>query len=105
VVKFIESLGVYPPGCVVEMTNGAIAIVVEVNDKLKLRPKVILILDEEKKSTLEQMIDLSEMITDKNEEPYTIKGIIKPDQWNIDPNKYYQEGLLQKSLSGKKKKR
>lgn len=104
VVKFIESLGVYPPGCFVEMTNGAVAIVIEVNETAKLRPKVIVVLDEEKHPVVEQMLDLSEMPLDKYDMPYTIKSIVKPDEWNIDINKYYQENFLQKAFSIKKKR-
>jgi HD-GYP domain-containing protein (c-di-GMP phosphodiesterase class II) len=100
VIKFIESLGVYPPGCVVEMTNGSIAIVVEVNEKIKLRPKIIVLLDEEKNPVAkESVIDLSKMVTDERGKLYTIKNIVKPEDWHIDANKYYQEGLLQKSFA------
>jgi HD-GYP domain-containing protein (c-di-GMP phosphodiesterase class II) len=99
VVKFIESLGVYPPGCLVEMTNGAIAIVVECNEKLKLRPKIIIILDEEKNPVQEQqIIDLSKMIEDKRGNVYTIKGIVRAQDWNIDSSKYYREGILHKGF-------
>lgn len=103
VFKFIESLGVYPPGCLVVMTNQAIAIVVEVNEEIKLRPKVIIILDEEKNVVPEKVIDLSEMVTDKNGEVYTIKNVVRPEDWNIDSRKYYEEGVLQKSFSMSKK--
>ena len=98
VIKFIESLGVYPPGCLVEMTNGAIAIVIECNEKIKLRPKIIIILDEEKKPAQEQLIDLSQMIRDKQGDVYTIKGIVRAQDWNIDPRKYYGEGILHKAF-------
>lgn len=103
VYKFIESLGVYPPGCLVEMTNGAIAIVVEVNERLKLRPKIIIILDEQKMPVPEQVLDLSEMIKDKQGDVYTIKGIVKAGDWNIDSSKYYQEGVLQKGFARRNK--
>ena len=100
VIKFIESLGVYPPGCVVEMTNGSIAIVVEVNEKIKLRPKIIILLDEDKNQVAEEVVlDLSKMITDRAGEFYTIRGIVKPEDWNIDSSKYYQEGVLQKGFA------
>jgi HD-GYP domain-containing protein (c-di-GMP phosphodiesterase class II) len=100
VIKFIESLGVYPPGCVVEMTNGSIAIVVEVNEKIKLRPKIIILLDEDKNVVPEEVVlDLSKMITDRSGDFYTIKGIVKPEDWNIDSSKYYQEGVLQKGFA------
>jgi HD-GYP domain-containing protein (c-di-GMP phosphodiesterase class II) len=102
VVKFIESIGVYPPGCLVELTNGIVAIVIEVNEKTKLRPKIITILDEEKNSIPEQVIDLSKMIRDKRGNVYTIKGVIRAEDCNIDLGKYYQNIILQNGFAMKK---
>ncbi|MGR9036387.1 MAG: HD-GYP domain-containing protein [Gammaproteobacteria bacterium] len=99
VIKFIESLGVYPPGCLVELTNGAIAIVVEVNEVWKLRPKIVIILDEAKQIVPEQVFDLSEMPLDSQGNIYTIKCIVRAEDWNIDASKYYKEGVLQKGFS------
>jgi HD-GYP domain-containing protein (c-di-GMP phosphodiesterase class II) len=101
VVKFIESIGVYPPGSLVELTNGAVAMVVEVHENAKLRPKVVMILDEEKNPVAERIIDLSSMATDKHGNPYIIKNIIKAKDWNVDVSKYYRDGFLQKSFSNK----
>lgn len=99
VVKFIESIGVYPPGSLVEMTNGCVAMVIEVHENVKLRPKIIIILDEEKKPVSERIIDLASMTKDKNGNIYTIKNIIKARDWNLDVSQYYREGLLQKTFS------
>jgi HD-GYP domain-containing protein (c-di-GMP phosphodiesterase class II) len=99
VVKFIECIGVYPPGSLVELTNGCVAMVIEVNEKAKLRPKVIVILDEGKNPTPERVIDLSAMPNDAQGKLYTIKNIIKAKDWNVDVSKYYQQGLLQKSFT------
>lgn len=99
VVKFIESIGVYPPGSLVEMTNGCVAMVVEVHENAKLRPKIIIILDEEKNPVSGRVIDLSSMAKDKQGNIYTIKNIIKAKDWNVDVSKYYQQGLLQKSFA------
>ncbi|GAB6141478.1 cyclic di-GMP phosphodiesterase [Methylosoma difficile] len=101
-IKFIESIGVYPPGCLVIMTNGAIAIVVEVNEKLKLRPKIIIILDEDKNPVPERIIDLSEMVTDKRGVLYTIKSVTRAEEWEIDCRKYYERGVVQKSFAMQK---
>jgi len=98
VVKFIESIGVYPPGSLVEMTNGCVAMVVEVHDNVKLRPKIVIILDEEKKPISERIIDLAMMTKDKDGNLYTIKNIIKAKDWNVDVSRYYRDGLLQKSF-------
>lgn len=102
VVKFIESTGVYPPGCLVELTNGMIAMVIEVNEKTKLRPRIITILDEEKNPATEQVIDLSTMIKDKRGNIYTIKGIVRAEDYDIDVRKYYQKIILQKGFIMKK---
>jgi HD-GYP domain-containing protein (c-di-GMP phosphodiesterase class II) len=98
VVKFVESLGVYPPGCFVELTNGAVGLVIEVNEKFKLRPKVMLILDEDKNPASEVIIDLSFLPEDLLGNIFTIRGIIKAADYGIDSVKYYQEGVLQKGF-------
>ena len=99
VIKFIESIGVYPPGSFVELTNGAVGLVVEVSDTMKLRPKVLLILDEDKNSIPEVIVDLSEMPKDSLDQIYTIRKIIRPADFKIDASKYYQEGVLQKGFA------
>jgi len=99
VTKFIECLGVYPAGSVVMMTNGAIGIVVEVNEKTKLRPKVILIFDEHKKPVPEKVIDLSNMVTDSNGTIYTIKNVVRAEDCQVDRNKYYEQGFFKKSFN------
>ena len=106
VIKFIESIGVYPPGVFVELTNGAIALVVEVHETIKLRPKVLLILDEDKNPIPAKVLDLSLMPKDSLEHVYTIRRIVRAEDYQIDASKYYQEGVLQKgfALSGKPSK-
>lgn len=99
VVKFIESIGVYPPGCLIELTNGAVGIVVEVNEKTKLRPRIVTILDEGKNAVPERNIDLSKMIKDQQGNIYAIKGMIKADDFNIDLGKYLQKIILQSGLA------
>ncbi len=101
-IKFIESLGVYPPGCIVQMTSGALAIVVEVNDRMKLRPKIILLRDEEGKPTPEHLVDLAQMTTDRNGNVYAIKNVVNPEQWHINPKQYYSPGFIEKGFSMKK---
>lgn len=98
VLKFVESLGVYPPGCFVGMTNGAVALVIESNDLIRLRPKVMLLLDEDKNPVPEKIIDLSLLPEDDLGNVYTIRGIVKAHDYNIDSAKYYQDGILQRGF-------
>lgn len=102
VVKFIESLGVYPPGCFVELSDKSIAIVVEENSRFQLRPKVLLILDKNKNLIEESIVDLSEMIEVASGVVLSIKAIINPADYQIDSEKYYQQGVMQKGFAKRK---
>lgn len=97
--KFIESLGVYPPGCFVKMTNDDIAIIVEVNPELKLRPKIMIVQDRERQPMPEKVLDLSKYPTDILGEVYMIRGVIKPGDYGIDAYKYYNKGVIQKGFA------
>jgi HD-GYP domain-containing protein (c-di-GMP phosphodiesterase class II) len=102
VVKFIESLGVYPPGCFVELSNGAIAVVLEVSGYYQLRPKVLLILNEDKQEIAETVVDLANTLMDAAGLPLSISAIIQPAEYNIDSEKYYRQGVIQKGFSQKR---
>ena len=102
VVKFIESLGIYPPGCLVKLNSGAIAIVVEINLLKRLKPKIIILQDEEKNKVPEKVIDLTELKLLKNGLPLMITGIVRAEDYGIDTKKYYQEGVVQKGFAAVK---
>ena len=56
---FIRCLGVYPPGTVVQLSNGAIGMVMSVNPKNQLNPSIVLYdSDVPKKEAL--IVDLSD---------------------------------------------
>jgi HD-GYP domain-containing protein (c-di-GMP phosphodiesterase class II) len=85
--KFIECIGIYPPGNLVELNSGEVAIVVEVNPEHKLKPKILLILDEHKQRRPLQLVDLfleGGMTTGDR----TIKNIIRPELYHIDLNEF-----------------
>lgn len=98
VTKFIESLGVYPPGCLVMLTNGSVAIVVEVNELVRLRPKIIIVLDADKQPVIEKVTDLAAMPLDSHGNLLTIRGIVKARDYGVDLGKYYRDGVLQKGF-------
>ena len=93
--KFIECLGIYPPGSIVEMSNGEVAIVVETNQNYRLKPKIILLLDKHKKPRAERMIDLSKVGFDTGGQDYRITKFVRPEDYGIDLKKYYHNGKLE----------
>ncbi len=99
VVKFIESLSVYPPGSFVKMSNGSIAMVLEVNTKLKLRPKIMLILDKNMQLLGDKVVDLTKTMTDIAGNSLSISGIIKPIDYQITASNYYQKNVILNSFS------
>ena len=49
VEQFIQTVGLYPTGSLVELNTGKVAVVLEVNDLKRLYPTVMLLLDRDKK--------------------------------------------------------
>lgn len=45
---FIKAVGIYPAGSLVELTSGQVGVVMSINNSKKLRPAVLLLLDENK---------------------------------------------------------
>ena len=93
-VKFIESLGVYPAGCFVELSDGAIAQVIEGQSEFKLRPKILLILDSDKNFVDNEVIDLADSIINALGNQLTIRAIVHPEDHHIDSKKFYKKGVM-----------
>ena len=93
VVKFIEWRGIYPPGSIVEMENGEVGIVVATNKEFKLKPKVLLVLDEYKQSRKERIIDMTKVPLDPESNPYKIIKAYENTAFGIDLQSYADKGL------------
>ena len=90
VEQFLQCIGVYPTGSVVEMTNGEVAIVLEQNLTQRMRPKIMMILDEDKKHLMEyKIIDLTKQFEDSGNLPLNIHRGLDPGAFDIDPTEYY----------------
>jgi HD-GYP domain-containing protein (c-di-GMP phosphodiesterase class II) len=96
--KFIECMGVYPVGSLVELNSGEVAVVIEVNPRYKLKPKVLLLLDEHKQKRALELVDLLLMAGMEVGER-TIKNVIKAEQYNIDLNEYCDFDLISDLLA------
>lgn len=95
VVKFIESLGIYPPGNIVEMSNGEIAVVIEVNPVKKLKPKITMLLNESKERVNPRLVDLAKIDLDASGNSYQIKRMIRAEEYDIDIKLLYKMGVFQ----------
>ncbi|TRX01421.1 HD-GYP domain-containing protein [Candidatus Methylobacter oryzae] len=61
VKKFIQALGIYPTGCVVELNTGELGVVIKVNQQDRLRPVLRMVTNAQKQLlTEERIVDLAE---------------------------------------------
>lgn len=96
-MKFIECLGIYPAGSLVELSSGEVGMVIEVNPKAKLKPKVLMLLDKTKQHCNHYIADLALLGQNVDGQQFSIKKVMRADECGIDLLEYYQSGLLQKS--------
>lgn len=87
VEQFIQCLGVYPTGSLVELVSGEVGIVIAQNRVRRLRPKIMLILDHNKVALKNfETIDLDRETPGKNLE---IATVLTPGTHGINPKEYY----------------
>jgi len=83
--EFIQAVGIYPAGTLVELSSGEIAVVVAEYRTRRLRPKVMVLLDANKQPTNDvKMLDL---LTDKltpDGKPLEISNSLEPEAYGID---------------------
>lgn len=77
VVKFIECIGVYPPGTIVELSSGEVGFVLN-NTQHRLLPRIAIVLDEHKQPRLQHIIDLNEQYSSGDTSKLHIKAAL-PD--------------------------
>lgn len=93
VLKFIQWRTIYPPGSIVEMANGEVGIVIKTNKNHKLKPKVLLVLDEYKQPRKERMIDIAKGDLNPESELYKIIRAYENMAFGIDLQHYAEKGL------------
>jgi HD-GYP domain-containing protein (c-di-GMP phosphodiesterase class II) len=90
VEQFLQCLGAFPTGTLVEMHSGEVGIVMAQNRTRRMSPKVMLLLDIHKKPLPEYLvIDLMNQPREYNENPLTIVRGLDPGDYGIDPAEFY----------------
>lgn len=88
--QFIQCIGIYSVGSLVELNTSEIGIVISQNRIRQLKPKVMLVLDKDKSPLVNpQTIDLILEPIGYGGKPYEISRALKPGAYGIDPKEYY----------------
>lgn len=83
--QFIQCVGIYPVGSLVELTSGEVGFVVSVNPEFRLRPKVNIVLDSRKRRLYPQrVVDLAQHQLSTPDSNYAIRQVLMPDAYGID---------------------
>lgn len=91
VEQFIQAIGIFPNGALVELSSGEVGVVVEQNRVRRLRPKIMLILDDRKRPLPEPaLLDLRERASEPGEKDAVwIDRGFESGAYGIDPADYY----------------
>lgn len=95
--EFIKTVGLYPPGSVVELMNGEVGLVFETNHQYRQLPKLIMLLDAEKNSIKEKIVDLALVEKGELDRSYLIKDVLVDGSFGISAKEYQQRGLMFRS--------
>jgi hypothetical protein len=89
---FVQAVGVFPPGSIVELNTGEVAIVVAQNRFRRLRPQIMIVLDANKQVSKDSTtIDLNTCeVNTASEQPglWISKGL-EPGAYGVDPLAYF----------------
>lgn len=98
VERFIEAVGVFPTGTLVELSSNEVGIVTGHNQDRRLLPKVMVVLDVNKeKLKYGKVIDLKELsLNGKSSDVVFIKDSLPKGAYNIDENQYLLSGATSK---------
>ncbi|WP_439888583.1 HD-GYP domain-containing protein [Pseudomonas sp. MBLB4123] len=94
VLAFIRMIGIFPPGEIVELTTGEVAIITACSPEHKLKPRLLLVLDGNKQPCKPKILDLLSNPTDQNGLPYRIGTVHPTGAFGIDIETYRREGLI-----------
>lgn len=89
--QFIQCIGIYPVGSVVELNTGEIGMVIAQNLVRRLQPRVMIILDRDRVPLRpERIIDLMKEPRATPDEPYRIRRTLQADALPVDMQSYFQ---------------
>ena len=85
VEEFIQAVGIYPAGTLVELSSGQVGVVLSEYRTRRLRPKVMILLDANKKPVTDvQTVNLLETTHTQDGKSLDIVNSLEPDAYGID---------------------
>ncbi|OGT79282.1 MAG: hypothetical protein A3H91_05410 [Gammaproteobacteria bacterium RIFCSPLOWO2_02_FULL_61_13] len=90
VEQFIQCVGVFPVGSVVELNSGEVAIVIAQNMVRRMKPRIMIVKDAKGVAIMPyRMLDLMKDPKVSPDEPYRIQRTLESDSVKIDPRELF----------------
>lgn len=94
VLAFIQLIGVYPPGEIVELSTGEVGIIIGFDAGSKLKPRVLVVLDADKQPRPERVLDLVRNPLDSQGRLISVRAVKPSGAYGIDIDAYRAQGLV-----------
>lgn len=91
--QFLEMIGLYPPGSIVELINGCVAIVLTTNHRYRHLPKVLAVRNTVKKAVKEKVLNLADCEAGKLDKSFLIKKVLVDGSYGVSLKTYKDKGL------------
>lgn len=90
VEQFIQCIGIFPVGALVELNSGDVGIVIAQNLVRRLQPRVMVVIDAKgKRLNPQRILDLAREPKMDKETPYRIKRTLEKGSVPIDPSEFF----------------
>jgi HD-GYP domain-containing protein (c-di-GMP phosphodiesterase class II) len=90
VEQFIQCIGVFPAGTLVELSTGEVGIVIAQNRVRRLKPRIMLVLDSSKVALeFNPILDLIDNPVDSEGRPVEIRQPLMPGSYGIQASDFY----------------
>jgi HD-GYP domain-containing protein (c-di-GMP phosphodiesterase class II) len=90
IIEFIQCVGLFPVGTLVELNSGEVAVVIAQNRVRRLQPRVLILLDRDKAPIPDpNTLDLTTEPMLDAETPYRIKHALPVGSYGIDSREFY----------------
>ncbi len=88
--QFLQCIGLYPVGTLVELNSGEVAVVIQQNQVRRLQPRVLVLLGADKSvERYPRTLELLMRPEAPDGEPYRILKALPPNAYGLDPTDFY----------------
>lgn len=92
--QFIEMIGVYPVGTLVELSSGEVAVVIGQNNDARLLPKISIVRDRNKNPVAEKVANLKEILDPNGNPRVRIKTMLHDGSFGVYMHDYTRQLLV-----------